>query len=79
MILALGLSYEAAHGSLRFSFGKDTTKDDIDYVMEVLPKVVTRLRQISPVNMEVGQESISHPEAFAGQGAKVKVGGKTYK
>ena len=79
VIIALGRPYEHAHGSLRFSLGRSTTREDIDYVMEVLPKVVARLRQISPVNMEIGQESISHPEAFAGQGAKVKVGGKTYK
>lgn len=79
VILALARPYEHAHGSLRFSLGRSTTKADIDYVMEVLPQVVLRLRQISPVNMEVDQESISHPEAFAGQSAKVKVGGKTYK
>lgn len=79
VILALGRPYEHAHSSLRFSLGRSTTREDIDYVMEVLPKVVERLRQISPLNMEVDQKEISHPEAFAGQNAKVKVGGKTYK
>ncbi|MBI4134760.1 MAG: cysteine desulfurase [Candidatus Sungbacteria bacterium] len=79
VILALGRPYEHAHGSLRFALGRSTTKEDIDYVMEVLPKVVARLRQISPLNMEIDQKEISHPEAFAGQGAKVKVGGRTYK
>lgn len=79
VILALGRPYEHAHGSLRFTLGRGTAKEDIDYVMEVLPKVVARLREISPLNMDLEQKAISHPEAFAGQNAKVKVGGKTYK
>ncbi|MBI3627174.1 MAG: cysteine desulfurase [Candidatus Sungbacteria bacterium] len=79
VILALGRPYEHAHSSLRFSLGRKTTKEDIDYVMEVLPQVIARLRQISPLNMKVDQKEISHPEAFAGQGARVKVGGQKYK
>jgi len=51
VILALGHSYEIAHGSLRFSLGKDTTKKDLDYVLEVLPKIVDDLRAISPVRL----------------------------
>lgn len=79
VILALGQPYEYAHGSLRFTLGKRTTKEDLDYVMQVFPGVVDRLRQISPVRMEMGRDVVSHPEAFAGQGSKVKVGGKNYK
>ena len=79
VILALGRPYEYAHGSLRFTLGRWTTKKDLDYVLEVLPKVVEKLRSFSPVKMEIGQDHVSHPEAFAGQGSKVKVGGKTYK
>ncbi len=79
VILAIGRPYEYAHSSLRFTLGQKTTKEDLDYVMEVLPGVVEKLRVISPIRMEVGQKEISHPEAFAGQGAKVKPGGKTYK
>ena len=79
VILALGKPYEYAHSSLRFTFGRKTTKEDLDYVMEVFPAIVVKLRQISPIRMEVGQKQISHPEAFAGQGSKVKVGGRTYK
>lgn len=79
VILALGQPYEYAHGSLRFTLGKRTTKDDLDYVMEVFPGIVEKLRRISPVRMEVGQKEVSHPEAFAGQGSKIKVGGKNYK
>lgn len=79
VILALGRPYEHAHSSLRFTLGRRTTKEDLDFVMSVFPDIVKKLRQISPLNLEVGQKTISHPEAFAGQGAKVKVGGKTYK
>ncbi|MBI2640415.1 MAG: cysteine desulfurase [Candidatus Sungbacteria bacterium] len=79
VILAIGRPYEYAHGSLRFTLGKRTTKEDLDYVMEVFPGIVEKLRRISPVRLEMGQTTISHPEAFAGQNAKVKVGGKTYK
>lgn len=49
VILALGLPYEAAHGSIRFTLSKLTTKEDIDKVCEVLPGVVKKLRQLSPV------------------------------
>ncbi|PJA47186.1 cysteine desulfurase NifS [Candidatus Uhrbacteria bacterium CG_4_9_14_3_um_filter_36_7] len=52
VILALGLPREVAHGSLRFSLGKGTTKEDIDTVLEVLPGVVKKLRSISPVRVE---------------------------
>jgi len=79
VILAIGRPYEYAHGSLRFTLGRKTTKEDLDYVMEVFPEIVEKLRKISPIRMEMGQKEISHPEAFAGQRSKVKVGGKTYK
>lgn len=79
VILAIGRPYEYAHGSLRFTLGRRTTKEDLDYVMEVFPAIVEKLRQISPVRLEVGQKEVSHPEAFAGQGSKIKVGGKNYK
>ncbi|MDP3771807.1 MAG: cysteine desulfurase family protein [bacterium] len=79
VILAIGRPYEYAHGSLRFTLGHRTTKEDLDYVMEVFPGIVEKLRQISPVRLEMGQMDVSHPEAFAGQGSKIKVGGKNYK
>ena len=79
VILALGKPYEYAHSSLRFTLGRNTVKADLDYVMKVLPLIVEKLRRISPVRMEVGENAMSHPEAFAGQGARVKVGGRTYK
>lgn len=52
VILALGLPYEVAHGSLRFTLGRTTTKEDIDYILEVLPPLVEKLRAISPVHVD---------------------------
>ena len=47
VLLALGLPPEQAHSSVRFSLGRQTTVQDIDYLLKVLPKVVARLRKIS--------------------------------
>lgn len=49
VLLAIGLPHEIAHGSLRISLGDDTTEEDIDYISEVIPKVVTQLRGMSPL------------------------------
>lgn len=48
VLMAIGLKHEQAHGSLRLSLGKYTTKSEIDYAIKVLPKVVWNLRKISP-------------------------------
>lgn len=50
VILALGRNIEMARGSIRFSFGKDNTEEDVERVLEVLPLAVERLRQLSPLN-----------------------------
>lgn len=49
VLRAIGLPVEIAHGSLRFSLGRSTTVDDIDYVIETLPPIVERLRGMSPL------------------------------
>lgn len=49
VLLAIGLSPEEARGSLRISLGKYNTEEDIDYINQVLPRVVRRLRDISPL------------------------------
>ncbi|MBM4453133.1 MAG: cysteine desulfurase NifS [Chloroflexi bacterium] len=49
VLMALGLSPYEAHGSLRFTLGKWTTDEDIDYVLEVFPPIVARLRAMSPL------------------------------
>lgn len=50
VIRALGRNDELARGAIRFSFGKDNTDEDVDYVLEVLPRVVEKLRKMSPLN-----------------------------
>jgi cysteine desulfurase len=47
--LAIGLPHEVAHGSLRLTLGDANTEADVDFVLEVLPKVVSRLRAMSPL------------------------------
>lgn len=54
VILGIGRPYEYAHASIRFTLGRGTTKDDVEYVLEVMPKIVDILRKISPVRIEVG-------------------------
>jgi cysteine desulfurase len=49
VIRALGRDDELARGSIRFSLGKDTTEEEIDYVLEVLPRAVENLRRLSPL------------------------------
>ena len=56
VLLALGLPHEIAHGSLRLSIGEINTDDDIDYVLEVLPGIVQRLRDMSPLYEKVSKE-----------------------
>lgn len=53
VILALGVSYEAAHGSIRFSLGHATTKEDLDEVIHVMPGIIKKLRHMSPVNLDM--------------------------
>jgi cysteine desulfurase len=45
----MGLSHETAHGSLRLTLGKESTKEQLDYVLGVLEETVKRLREISPL------------------------------
>jgi len=49
VLLALGLKHELAHGSLRLTLSEHTTKEEIDYVLEVLPIIVDKLRGMSPL------------------------------
>jgi cysteine desulfurase len=49
VLLAIGLAHEEAHGSLLFTLGKQNTEEDIKYVLGLLPKIVKRLRAISPL------------------------------
>jgi cysteine desulfurase len=49
VLLAIGLAHEEAHGSLVFTLGKQNSEEDVNYVIEVLPDVVKRLRALSPL------------------------------
>lgn len=53
VLLAIGLPHEIAHGSLRLTFGKDNTKEEVEYLLEVLPDIVKRLREMSPLYEKV--------------------------
>lgn len=49
VLLAIGLPHEIAHGSTRMTFDESTTEKDIDYILEVVPKIVKLLRDMSPL------------------------------
>ena len=53
VLLAMGVPHEKAHGSLRLSISHDNTDEEIDYIIETVPKVVERLRNMSPLWEEV--------------------------
>lgn len=48
VLIRIGLKHEEAHGSLRLTLGRENTKEEIDYVIEVIPEEVEKLREISP-------------------------------
>lgn len=49
VLMAIGLSHEVSHGSLRVTLGRFNTEEEVDYIIEILPKVVEKLRSMSPV------------------------------
>ena len=49
VLLAIGLIHEVAHGSLRLSIGAENTEEDVDYILEVVPPIVEKLRAMSPL------------------------------
>ncbi len=57
VLIAMGLNHELAQGSLLFSLGKDNTQKDMDYVLDVMPPIVDRLRQMSPLYSKFLKES----------------------
>ena len=56
VLLATGLPVEISHGSLRLTLGDANTEGDVDFVLEVLPKVVKKLRDMSPLYQKSGKE-----------------------
>lgn len=49
VLLSIGLPHEIAHGSMRLSFSDDNTEEDVDYILELVPQIVERLRAMSPL------------------------------
>ena len=49
VLLAVGLNHERAHGSLRLSIGDGNTEEEVDYLLSVVPKIIDRLRNMSPL------------------------------
>ncbi|OPX43468.1 cysteine desulfurase IscS [Ruminiclostridium hungatei] len=49
VLMAIGLPHEIAHGSLRLTFGDVNTQEDVDFILEEIPKIVSRLRDMSPL------------------------------
>lgn len=55
VLLAMGVPHEKAHGSLRLSISSETTEEDVDYIIEKVPGIVSRLREMSPLWEEVAK------------------------
>jgi cysteine desulfurase len=61
VLLAMGLSHEVAHGSLRISMGRGNSEEDVDYFLKVLPEIIARLRAMSPLYGESAHARVSNP------------------
>jgi cysteine desulfurase len=62
VIRAIGRNDELARGSIRFSFGKDNNEEDVDYLLEVLPRAVLNLRRLSPLYQKYLARQSSTPQ-----------------
>lgn len=58
VLLAIGLPHEIAHGSLRLTLGEETTMEDINFVVEVIQKIVEKLRSMSPLYEDFMKKSV---------------------
>ena len=57
VLLAIGLPHEKAHGSLRLTLDTDNTEEEVDFILEKLPQIVARLREMSPLYEEVSKQA----------------------
>jgi cysteine desulfurase len=62
VIRAIGRNDELARGSIRFSFGQDNTEEDVDYVLEVLPRAINNLRRLSPLYQQAQAARSCHQD-----------------
>ena len=58
VLLALGLTHEVAHGSLRLSISEETSQEDVDHILAVLPPIVEKLRAMSPLWEHIVREGL---------------------
>lgn len=58
VLLATGLSDQLAHSSLRLSLNEDNSEDEIDYILEKLPVIITRLRGMSPIWKDLSENKL---------------------
>lgn len=62
---AMGVPYTAAHGAIRFSLSRETTDEDIDHVIAVMPGIITKLRNLSPFWSKDGEEAKNFQPTYA--------------
>lgn len=60
VLLSIGLPHEVAHGSVRLSLGDYNTEEDVDYILEVLPGIIERLRSMSPLWDAIEQGKVKY-------------------
>ncbi|MBR3551896.1 MAG: cysteine desulfurase NifS [Clostridia bacterium] len=63
VLLAIGLPHEVAHGSLRLTLGEDNTEADVDHILDVLPQIIDRLRDMSPLWDHIMEREAGKKEA----------------
>ena len=60
LLLAIGLPHEVAHGSVRLSLSDYNTEEDVDYILEKLPEIVSTLRSMSPLWEQIQKGQIHY-------------------
>jgi cysteine desulfurase len=65
VLRAMKVPYTAAHGAIRFSFSRDSTDQDVDRVLEVLPGITEKLRGLSPFRKRRGEEAARYQPTYA--------------
>ncbi|MDT8901037.1 cysteine desulfurase NifS [Anaeroselena agilis] len=61
VLLAMGLTHEVAHGSLRVTLGRGNTAEEVEYFLQVLPEIIDRLRAMSPLFGESAKTVVNNP------------------
>ncbi|MFN6204590.1 MAG: cysteine desulfurase family protein [Acidobacteriota bacterium] len=74
VLVALGLDSETGRGTIRFSFGKDNVAEDVDYVLSVLPNLVSKLRQLSPRARQILSPETGSPETGSSETGPTETG-----